>query len=149
MISLKNIIYLSMLGLSLIASKTYAKNLENFNAFVDLNGDGIIEIIEGGYRWVKDDGLSLRAYEITARFSNHDGSHNKDSRRIALIEKVPTDIQFVDFEGDGDKDLIFIVEKTYSTNNGWYDIYSFTHMMKNDGKGNFGKPKLIDSQKKY
>ena len=112
----------------------------NYNAYVDLNNDKKQEVVAGNYGKAHWDYVD---YDLTAKISNPDGSYGEPKLLMRFRDK-PDQINFTDLDGDGDLDLVF---SRYGKAHWDYVDYD-TFVAKNDGKGNFGEPELINRQNK-
>jgi len=113
---------------------------KNYNTYIDLNGDKRQEIVVGNYGQIHSFHTD---YNLTTKISNSNGSYG-EPRLLMRFMGRPDQIEFSDLDGDGDLDLIF---SKYGQSYLRYIDYD-TFVAKNDGKGNFGEPELINRQQK-
>ena len=112
----------------------------NFNFYIDLNGDKRQEVVAGNYGQTH---LNYVDYDLTSKISNSDGSYGK-LKLLMRFKGRPDQIEFTDLDGDEDLDLVF---SRYGQKH-WNSVDYDTFVAKNDGKGNFGEPELINRQQK-
>ena len=112
----------------------------NYNAYVDLNGDKRQEVVAGNYGQKHWDYVD---YDLTAKISNSDGGYG-EPKLLMRFKGRPGQIEFTDLDGDGDLDLVF---SKYGQKH-WSTVDYDTFVAKNNGKGNFGEPELINRQQK-
>lgn len=117
--------------------------------YIDLNGDKKAEIVATDFRY--PDSWSVE-YVLTARFLNENEAYSAPkiiycfSKWKGFECKNPSEeinlSNFTDFDNDGDIDLLFVDYDILS--GGWLYSYRLTHLIKNDGRGNFyGRGEII------
>ncbi|MCD4760142.1 VCBS repeat-containing protein [archaeon] len=130
-----NFVTKTLLSVGFMASLVGCDRYESsYQAKVDLNGDGVEDVVDGRFRDSYD---GFRDYSLIASLSNSEGSFD-DPVVLARLSKKPTKVEFADFDNDGDIDLSLKVPGEKIWGNMEYNKF----LSKNDGEGNFGPLEL-------
>ncbi len=121
--------------------------------FVDLNDDKKVEIIANRAVSRSRGGVPIDFavidFEVTARFSNQNDSSYTQPRLLLKSRIEPKEINFVDFDGDGDMDMVFsaYVLRNPSAGISFRSFNYDTFLAENNGTGNFSAPRIINSKR--
>jgi hypothetical protein len=106
---------------------------DDFGDF-DLNGDGKIEKIGGGYHIFGSSG-----YDLFSSKKLNDSTYSPTLDSIYRLSEKPQEVSFYDFDLDGDPDMIY---KKFTPDS----VYNYL-LENKDGKFE-EKPKLIEKEKR-